>query len=128
MHCARSSSKSSDTNGVRGLNFGVTQSPDRFLRRSLSGSHALNAAHVDDDDHDEEEEEKDDTFSGEGSEQSTRKFFVGQWLDVKDTVDNWLEATIMDTAALGEKEGTRASSKSSHFSLFLCLSTNAGCK
>lgn len=27
---------------------------------------------------------------------STRIFFVGQWLDVKDTVNQWLEATIMD--------------------------------
>jgi hypothetical protein len=25
-----------------------------------------------------------------------KKFFVGQWLDVKDTVSQWLEATIMD--------------------------------
>eukprot|EP00939_MAST-03C_sp_MAST-3C-sp1_P004854 g4854.t1 len=25
----------------------------------------------------------------------TRKFFVGQWLDVKDTVNQWLEATVM---------------------------------
>lgn len=27
--------------------------------------------------------------------QTTRKYFVGQWLDVKDTVNQWLEATIM---------------------------------
>ena len=25
----------------------------------------------------------------------TRKYFVGQWLDVKDTVNQWLEATVM---------------------------------
>jgi len=25
-----------------------------------------------------------------------RDFFVGQWLDVKDTVNQWLEATVMD--------------------------------
>ncbi|CAH0481247.1 unnamed protein product [Peronospora belbahrii] len=27
-----------------------------------------------------------------------RQFFIGQWLDVKDTVNQWLEATIMDIA------------------------------
>lgn len=27
--------------------------------------------------------------------QPTRKYFVGQWLDVKDTVNQWLEATVM---------------------------------
>ncbi len=27
---------------------------------------------------------------------SERRFFVGQWLDVKDTVSQWLEATILD--------------------------------
>ncbi|CAI5746129.1 unnamed protein product [Peronospora destructor] len=27
-----------------------------------------------------------------------RQFFVGQWLDVKDTVNQWLEATVMDIA------------------------------
>jgi hypothetical protein len=26
----------------------------------------------------------------------TRKFFKGQWIDVKDTVAQWLEATVMD--------------------------------
>lgn len=31
-----------------------------------------------------------------------RRFFVGQWLDVKDTVNNWLEATVMDMANSGE--------------------------
>ena len=25
----------------------------------------------------------------------SRRFFVGQWVDVKDTVSQWLEATIM---------------------------------
>jgi hypothetical protein len=29
------------------------------------------------------------------SEPNTRKYFVGQWLDVKDTVNQWLEATVM---------------------------------
>eukprot|EP01038_Epipyxis_sp_PR26KG_P006238 gene6238-8593_t len=27
---------------------------------------------------------------------SSRRFFIGQWLDVKDTVSQWLEATVMD--------------------------------
>jgi hypothetical protein len=34
---------------------------------------------------------------------STRKFYVGQWLDVKDTVNQWLEATVMDINA-GEQK------------------------
>lgn len=29
-------------------------------------------------------------------ENSTRKYFMGQWVDVKDTVNQWLEATILD--------------------------------
>jgi hypothetical protein len=29
------------------------------------------------------------------SPSSTRNYFVGQWLDVKDTVNQWLEATVM---------------------------------
>jgi len=32
-----------------------------------------------------------------------RRFFVGQWLDVKDTVNNWLEATVMDMTSSGER-------------------------
>ena len=32
-----------------------------------------------------------------------RKFFVGQWIDVKDTVAQWLEATVMD---INESEKT----------------------
>lgn len=32
----------------------------------------------------------------------TRRFFVGQWLDVKDTVNNWLEATVMDMSNSGK--------------------------
>ena len=27
---------------------------------------------------------------------SSKRFYVGQWVDVKDTVNQWLEATIMD--------------------------------
>lgn len=33
-----------------------------------------------------------------------RRFYVGQWLDVKDTVNNWLEATVMDMTSSGERE------------------------
>jgi len=32
-------------------------------------------------------------------EMGSRTFFVGQWLDVKDTVNQWLEATVMDVRA-----------------------------
>lgn len=50
------------------------------------------------------DEEKDDGCGrgGRRSRRSTRRFFVGQWLDVKDTVNNWLEATVMDMADSGE--------------------------
>lgn len=52
-----------------------------------------------------EEEEKEQQAEGEGGVRHrtmvSRKFFVGQWLDVKDTVNNWLEATVMDIADHG---------------------------
>ncbi|KAI9909544.1 hypothetical protein PsorP6_014482 [Peronosclerospora sorghi] len=32
------------------------------------------------------------------TEGTARQFFVGQWLDVKDTVNQWLESTVMDIA------------------------------
>ena len=31
-----------------------------------------------------------------GGMPKNKKFFIGQWLDVKDTVSQWLEATVMD--------------------------------
>ncbi|CAM9999583.1 unnamed protein product, partial [Choristocarpus tenellus] len=37
---------------------------------------------------------------GEG-EEVRRRFYVGQWLDVKDTVNQWLEATVMGLSASG---------------------------
>ncbi|RLN31289.1 hypothetical protein BBJ28_00018843 [Nothophytophthora sp. Chile5] len=33
-----------------------------------------------------------------GVHRGHRQFFVGQWLDVKDTVNQWLESTVMDIA------------------------------
>lgn len=33
---------------------------------------------------------------GRSSAEQTSKFYVGQWLDVKDTVNQWLEATVME--------------------------------
>lgn len=33
--------------------------------------------------------------SNSSSSSLTRKYFVGQWLDVRDTVNQWLEATVM---------------------------------
>jgi hypothetical protein len=33
----------------------------------------------------------------------SKKFFTGQWLDVKDTVSQWLEATVLE---VNENEGT----------------------
>ena len=45
-----------------------------------------------DDDAEMKEEEKRDE---EEKVEWKRKFFVGQWLDVKDTVNQWLEATIL---------------------------------
>jgi hypothetical protein len=32
----------------------------------------------------------------EPSSGARRRFFVGQWVDVKDTVAQWLEATVME--------------------------------
>jgi hypothetical protein len=32
-----------------------------------------------------------------------RKFFVGQWIDVKDTVAQWLEASVLEVDQLGER-------------------------
>eukprot|EP00904_Undaria_pinnatifida_P009890 jgi/Undpi1/6030/HiC_scaffold_2.g01304.m1 len=51
------------------------------------------------------DEEKEDGLSraGHRSRPMTRKFFVGQWLDVKDTVNNWLEATVMDMTDAGTR-------------------------
>lgn len=51
------------------------------------------------------DEEKEDGLgrAGRRSRPMTRKFFVGQWLDVKDTVNNWLEATVMDMTHSGER-------------------------
>lgn len=34
--------------------------------------------------------------SGIAEERNQRRFYVGQWVDVKDTVNQWLEATVMD--------------------------------
>lgn len=34
---------------------------------------------------------------------TTRRFFVGQWVDVKDTVNQWLEATIMNISEAEQK-------------------------
>lgn len=53
---------------------------------------------------DVEEEKKDQEDFQQESDASggTRKFFVGQWLDVKDTVHNWLEATVMDISDSGQ--------------------------
>lgn len=55
----------------------------------------------------EDDEEKEDGLgcAGSRSRPMTRKFFVGQWLDVKDTVNNWLEATVMDMTDSGERSG-----------------------
>lgn len=40
----------------------------------------------------------DQSVTTEGNAAGTeRRFFVGQWVDVKDTVNQWLEATIMNT-------------------------------
>jgi hypothetical protein len=36
------------------------------------------------------------TTAAGDSTSNSRQFFVGQWIDVKDTVNQWLEATIMD--------------------------------
>lgn len=55
---------------------------------------------ADSDDAGEEEKEVEDM--GAQRRRGTRKFFVGQWLDVKDTVHNWLEATVMDVSHSGE--------------------------
>ena len=50
----------------------------------------------------EEEECKEDGSSTSRRRQRLRRrFFVGQWLDVKDTVNNWLEATVMDMTSSG---------------------------
>ncbi|TMW59350.1 hypothetical protein Poli38472_004419 [Pythium oligandrum] len=39
-----------------------------------------------------------DVVSPRTSRRGRRQFFVGQWLDVKDTVNQWLECTVMDIA------------------------------
>lgn len=69
----------------------------------------------DDDDGDgaREEEKGGDDFErrdGVHALAVTRRFFVGQWLDVKDTVNNWLEATVMDMSDSGESLGRRQAS------------------
>lgn len=38
---------------------------------------------------------EDDVYASE-VRSGSRKFFVGQWIDVKDTVNQWLEATVMN--------------------------------
>eukprot|EP00903_Cladosiphon_okamuranus_P005527 g5505.t1 len=59
-------------------------------------------------DEEEEEEEheeckEDGSPSGRRRQRLKRRFFVGQWLDVKDTVNNWLEATVMDMTSSGSR-------------------------
>ncbi|CEG50016.1 Ubiquitin-like protein, regulator of apoptosis [Plasmopara halstedii] len=44
------------------------------------------------------EENEQQTESQTQIRRSSRQFFVGQWLDVKDTVNQWLESTVMDIA------------------------------
>ncbi|KAE9318558.1 hypothetical protein PF008_g18481 [Phytophthora fragariae] len=46
----------------------------------------------------EAEETHDQTQQDQPVRRGPRQFFVGQWLDVKDTVNQWLESTVMDIA------------------------------
>lgn len=56
-------------------------------------------------DSDEEECKEDgESPSNRRRQKLRRRFYVGQWLDVKDTVNNWLEATVMDMTSSGESE------------------------
>jgi len=36
-------------------------------------------------------------MSAEGFNMLSRQFFIGQWVDVQDTVDQWLEAQVIGT-------------------------------
>ena len=87
----------------------LSPQPNRFRTRDFrdtGGNDGNEEDDTDDDDGQEERKDEDDFGEvgerGERQQRVTRKFFVGQWLDVKDTVNNWLEATIMDITDSGE--------------------------
>ncbi|KAG7394591.1 hypothetical protein PHYBOEH_004977 [Phytophthora boehmeriae] len=44
------------------------------------------------------QEQAEETTTTTAVQRGQRQFFVGQWLDVKDTVNQWLESTVMDIA------------------------------
>ncbi|CAN0273267.1 unnamed protein product, partial [Ectocarpus fasciculatus] len=50
-----------------------------------------------------EECKEDGSSASDRRRQLRRRFYVGQWLDVKDTVNNWLEATVMDMTSSGSR-------------------------
>ncbi|CAM9650484.1 unnamed protein product, partial [Ectocarpus sp. 13 AM-2016] len=50
-----------------------------------------------------EECKEDGSSASDRRWQLRRRFYVGQWLDVKDTVNNWLEATVMDMTSSGSR-------------------------
>lgn len=101
--------------GVKNL-VSFTQMPPCFVFRNAddrsdeweetrwpASSHAFRPSRMAHSDDADEEEKGED--AGAQHLRGTRKFFVGQWLDVKDTVHNWLEATVMDISHSGEGHG-----------------------
>ncbi len=56
---------------------------------SISTSHVHNMSG--------ERETVESSSSAPDASTAIRRFFVGQWVDVRDTVHQWLEATVMDT-------------------------------
>ncbi|CAN0244135.1 unnamed protein product, partial [Ectocarpus sp. 12 AP-2014] len=65
-----------------------------FLRESPRGMEGAGGG---------EECKEDGSFASDRRWQLRRRFYVGQWLDVKDTVNNWLEATVMDMTSSGSR-------------------------
>lgn len=77
---------------------------------SPCNSSFVSSSRTEPDDANEEEKDQNGRSGGRRTDRDqpvvTRKFYVGQWLDVKDTVNNWLEATVMDMADSGEQRVT----------------------
>jgi len=87
---------------------GVDENSLEHVRQGLLTMHTLLSTR------DEEEEKEEFEQQSEGKEEYSshirrsragaqrRHFFVGQWLDVKDTVNQWLEATVMEIRSNGD--------------------------
>ncbi|CAM9566036.1 unnamed protein product [Chrysoparadoxa australica] len=80
-----------------------SDSEDDMTLQDLMPDSSSNGEEEEEEDEEGEEEEK----AAEGDQVVTslseRRFYVGQWLDVKDTVNQWLEATCISKSPCGTR-------------------------